>query len=107
MAPEQTVSAALGTLPDWKVCFLRAEDIFPVRFASLEKSRLQCLHIFNCILIPRCALGKWAVVHCPTCLDNVTLLTSALGSGNYTFLAKESNAPASNGLKKNHEEDGR
>ena len=37
------------------------------------------------------------------CLDNVTLLTSVLGSGNNEFLAKESNAPASNGLKKNHE----
>ena len=40
------------------------------------------------------------------CLDNVALLTSVLGSGNKRFLAKESNAPASNGLKKNREEEG-
>ena len=40
------------------------------------------------------------------CLDNVTLLTSVFGSGNNKFLAKESNAPASNGLKKNREEEG-
>ena len=40
------------------------------------------------------------------CLDNVTLLRSVLGSGNDKFLAKESNAPASNGLKKNREEEG-
>ena len=38
--------------------------------------------------------------------DNVTLLTSVLGSGNNNFLAKESNAPASNGLKKNRVEEG-
>ena len=31
-------------------------------------------------------------------LDNLTLLNSVLGSGNNKFLAKESNAPASNGL---------
>ena len=36
-------------------------------------------------------------------LDNVTLLTPVLGPGNNKFLAKESNAPASNGLKKNSE----
>ena len=34
------------------------------------------------------------------CLDNVTLLTSVLGSGNNKFLAKEIKAPASSGLKK-------
>ena len=32
------------------------------------------------------------------CLENVTLLTSVLGSLNNKFLAKESNALASNGL---------
>ena len=37
------------------------------------------------------------------CLDNATLSTSVLGSGNNKFLAKESNAPASNGLEKNRE----
>ena len=35
------------------------------------------------------------------CLDNATLLISVLVSGNNKFLAKESNAPASNGLKRN------
>ena len=39
------------------------------------------------------------------CLDNVTLLSSVLGSGNNKFLAKESNAPTSNSLKKNREEE--
>ena len=61
----------------------------------------------NVNLMPRYAPGKWAVVHCPTCLDNVTLLPSVLGSGNNKLLTKESNAPASNGLKKNREEEGR
>ena len=40
------------------------------------------------------------------CLDNVNLLNLVLGSGNNKFLTKESNAPASNGLKKNREEEG-
>ena len=40
------------------------------------------------------------------CLDNVTLLTLVLGSGNNKILAKEDNAPASNGVKKNREEEG-
>ena len=33
-----------------KVCFLRAEDIFPVKFARLEKLPSQSLHVCNCIL---------------------------------------------------------
>ena len=27
-----------STNPDWKVCVLRAEDIFPIKFARLEQS---------------------------------------------------------------------
>ena len=41
------------------------------------------------------------------CLDNVALFTSVLGSVNDKFLAKVSNAPASNGLKKNREKERR
>ena len=52
--------------PDWKVCFLRAEDIFPRQFARLEKPHQHCLpyvkwHIFQAYfsnsahLIGRCA----------------------------------------------------
>ena len=33
--------------PDWKVCFLLAEDIFPVKFARLENPPSQCLCICN------------------------------------------------------------
>ena len=38
------------------------------------------------------------------CLDNVTHSSLVFGSGNNKFLAKESNAAASNGLKKNRKE---
>ena len=57
-------------------------------------------------LKPRYAPGKWALCIALACLDNVALLTSVLGSGNNKVLAKESNAPASNGLKNNREEEG-
>ena len=40
----------------------------------------------------------------PACLDNVALSSLVLGSGNNKVLVKESNAPASNGLKKNRKE---
>ena len=32
---------------DWKVCFLRAEDIFPVKFARIEKTPSQGLRMCN------------------------------------------------------------
>ena len=56
--------------------------------------------------MPRYAPGNGRLCIALACLDNVTLLNLVLGSGNNKFLAKESNAPASSGLKKSREEEG-
>ena len=51
-------------IPDWKVCFLRAEDIFPVKFARLEKPPSQRLRICNGTFLKVPALDKYIFKFC-------------------------------------------